>query len=221
MSDLTQLPSALIGAVRSMDAEAARRMDLAAAGPSSDLFHARIDQELPQSDLKWSHRLAQFLSHDGYDCRPDVRFPTYAVSAARRRQRCDLVIQLAQDARLWLEVRAAWKDDASAASGIYQGLLLHPLLDGYDFGKGHATPEDFQRLNSLQPPDAQYVASMLVGFEQSGSDSLHREILDLDKLAKRDGWSSSNEAWQSPFVDAQTICVWLWVKPMSESIDHR
>lgn len=212
MSHLTKLTQALFSALRQMDVEAVTLLGSGAPTGLSDYGrHARPELKRPQAEVEWSRRVAQLLRIEGFAVTTEVPYPAYAVPVTRRRQRCDLVIDLGEDGKLWLEVKGAWRDYWGGKSGIYLCYLLFPLAPEYDLGKDHTVPFDLAKLKALKQPEAQHVAELLIGFERH-DDPMDTEIGSLIRLAELDQWQTHVDAWDSTVVPSQRIRAWLWHK---------
>lgn len=219
MSRIPAFQQALFKALRLMDAEAVTL--LASGGPTglSDYGrHARHDLRKPQAEVEWSRRIAALLRIAGFGVQTEVPYPAYAVPVKRRRQRCDLVIDLGEEGKLWLEVKGAWRDYWGGNSGIYRCYLLFPLDPRFDLGKDHTVPFDLAKLNGLGQPEAQHVAELLIGFENL-NDPMSEEIDTLIQLARLQEWQSATDTWESTVVPSQRIRVFLWHRAVQSNID--
>lgn len=210
MSRLDGLSTTLFGALRQMDAEATTRLPTGAPTGLSDYGrHSRPELRRPQAEVEWSRRLASLLRAAGYSVTTEVRYPEYALPTKRRRQRCDLVVDLGEEGRLWLEIKGAWRDYWGGKSGIYHCYLLYPLAPEYDLGKDHTVPFDLTKLKALRTPEAQFIAELLIGFERL-DDPMDHEIRRLIRLAELDQWRTDVDAWESGTTPNQRIRTWLW-----------
>ncbi|MFH1998330.1 MAG: hypothetical protein ABIK28_01555 [Planctomycetota bacterium] len=213
-----KLTGLLFDALRRMDEEATSLTKTGQPTGLSDYGrHARKDLSKPQAEVVWSRRLAQLIAPHVTQVRTEVRYPDYAVPDARKRQRCDLVVQLDSRQSIWIEVKGAWRDYWGGDNRIYRCYLLHPLVSDADAGKTHTVPFDFAKLAALHAPEADHVAELLIGFENP-EDSMLDDVATLVELAHLSEWSGSETSWMSPSVPNQRVRGWFWHRPVTGKI---
>jgi len=112
------------------------------------------------------------------------------------RTRCDRVIELADDARLWLEIKLAWR------TWFYEVVKHNEpfMYNGYFHGqhKSHSVAGDFAKLERIGAAHARYVALLVVGFD--GQDAKMAE--DMASLVEREGlvnrgWRLLADSWRT------------------------
>lgn len=203
------LPTQLFAFLRLMDVEAI-------GGPAESVRpyglcdygrYARQDVGKPQCEVEWSRRLAKLLRGAGLSVETEARYPV-TDDLPDSRLRCDLVLQLDQGQRLWVEVKGAWRSYWGGNSKIYRGYLLHPLVPGVD-PKSHSVPLDLKKLSSLRPPQAHHIGQILIGFE-SLEDPMGEDVATLIRLAGLSSWQSASDSWVSPTTPTERVRCWFW-----------
>lgn len=209
---IEELVPLIFDSLRQMDEEATSlTKDNQPTGLSDYGRHARKDISRPQAEVEWSRRLAQLIEPHVQGVKTEVPYPDYAVPDARKRQRCDLVVQLPSQQSLWIEIKGAWRDYWGGNNRIYRCYLLHPLVDDADAGKTHTLPFDLQKLSALRTPEADYVAELLIGFEKP-DDPMVGDVDTLVELAGLSEWSGFDTSWMSSIVLNQQVRVWFWCR---------
>jgi hypothetical protein len=109
-------------------------------------------------------------------------------------ERCDRVIECADGARLWLEIKMAWR------TWFYEVVKPNApfFYNGYFGGKHHphSVAGDFAKLERIGADHARYVALLVVGFD--GKDAKMSE--DMTSLVEREGlvqrgWRLLSDTW--------------------------
>jgi hypothetical protein len=177
--------------------------------------HARPDQKRPQTEPNWSKELARRLCAEGIEAAAEVAYPRLDRS---RRNRCDLVVSLADGSTLWIEIKGAWKEYWRQQGGMwfYESYLLHPLVGGLDKSKTHTVPLDLEKLASLRPDDADYVGMLLIGFDAAGAP-MEQDVAKLENLAglRHEPWRIESTDWPDPHRGGQHVRCWFWYRAVA------
>ncbi|MCA9632093.1 MAG: hypothetical protein KC766_30775, partial [Myxococcales bacterium] len=173
----------ILDVLRQMDQEAVPRHDGTPTGLSWYGGWAKPVLKRPQTEPCWSKRIAEMLVERGMDARSEVPYPDPLVG-----KRCDVVVDIPGEGRLWLEIKGAWKSwwVRRGSDYIYRSYLLHPLVEGLD-PKTHTVPLDLQKLDHLGRPDANSVGALLVGFD-SVEHPMDEDVGSLAHLAGLNRW---------------------------------
>lgn len=97
------------------------------------------------------------LRGQGYSLEWEVPYPH------DRRKKCDLVVALSNETRLWLELKLAWKAWFNCKGGP---ALFNPFYQSYLSGehRTHSFAHDLKKLAGAKLPDADSRVVMLIGF---------------------------------------------------------
>lgn len=173
--------------------------------------HYQPDESRPDTEPSWTNRLAEMLPKHGWSCEVEQQYPE---APDGQSSRCDLVIEVDDGSRLWLEVKGAWKDYWLEKGGhvIYRSYLLHPLIDGL-MEKSHTAANDLRKLEQLDSDHATHVGLLLVGFDRPDAP-MEEDIDELKQLTDlgSGGWHEYHESWPDPHHHARKVKCWLWVK---------
>ncbi len=156
-------------------------------------------------ELLISWLLAKQLSTTGLSV---VREQRYRGS----REECDLLVALADKMRFWIEIKLAWKnwlrnDGLKGFSSNYRGYLF-----GDESHRG--TVHDFDKLERVRQPDAQWLGVLLIGFDsnEASMTSDIQELIDKKQLLAR-GWSlTSKDRWADRRNTSFGISAWFWMR---------
>lgn len=198
-----QLDQALFHSPQLMDQEAGARWGLEEYGR-----FLRPEMHRPRHEVEWSRRLAELLRHDGILVRVGELY------LALPKARCDLRLTLPNGARIWLEIRGAWKSFLArrGALRVYRSQLLHPLVAGLD-PRNSTAALDLRHLASLTARDADGTAFLLVGFD----DRLHPlsdDVETFDRLSSLDTWACARASWPHRLKADHFVRVWLWIRDL-------
>lgn len=208
------LATTLFELLRQMDQEATTVCNGHPTGLQDYGRHARPELRRPQNEPEWSKRLARLLTERGLPSAAEVKYP------ADPRKKCDVVVTLGPQQRLWIELKGAWRDywQRQGSLYLYRSYLLHPLVEGLN-DKSHTVPRDLEKLTRLSAPEAQQVAMLLIGFERP-DDTMDGDVGDLVRLARErgltdleTGWQAFTDRWDSAHVPSQTVRCWYWTRP--------
>ena len=212
-----EVASYLFCFLRKMDFEAAqsrgKKLGLP-LGLSSYGYHARPDLPRPQGEVEWSKRLAQLFGDVNILSYCEKAYPDQNGLVKKKKGKkpsCDLVCTLKNGKIIWIELKGAWRDWWGGNHKFYRSYLLHPLVAGLDPTKKHTVPLDLLRLSSLRPPEADYVAELLIGFERP-DDPMDEDIKTLIELANLESWDVQTDSWISPANQNQRVRCWFWSK---------
>jgi hypothetical protein len=208
---MNTLAPLLFDCLRRMDAEA----DTTCGGEPTGLnyygAHARPELKKPQTEPKWSKRLATLLRESGYDAQAEVPYPNLPPG---KRNRCDVVVSTPQGDRLWLELKGAWKHYwmTHGEAWIYRSYLLHPLIEGLDT-KSHTAALDIEKLKTITAADGTHVGLLLVGFDSVEHD-MDGDVAELVRLATLDSttWYAANIAWCDARRKDENVKAWAWLR---------
>ena len=141
-------------------------------------------------EVSWHDRLKELLTNCGYRCvETEHDYPNSEKS-------CDLYF-IADDQRVWLEVKAAWKYEISETGKIkpknsnYESYLLG------DIHKTHSTAQDIEKLSVLDNNNADYIGLLIIGFDIRNDpiDPDMKLLIERMKL-KEKGWQIfSSKQW--------------------------
>jgi hypothetical protein len=195
--------------LRDMDREAVPR-----EGKPTGLWwygrHARPELRRPSTEVAWTAALTTRLGRDDYAVEKEVPYPD------RRRDRCDLVVQLPDGRRVWVEVKGAWKDYwlKKGGVGIFRSYLLHPLVPFPSMGKTHTAALDLVKLERLGPDVANIVAFVLIGFDTADAP-LAPEFVEFTSRAQLGcaPWTGAADSWHD--AQGRGVHVRLWWRPTS------
>lgn len=118
------LATTLFELLRQMDQEATTVCNGHPTGLQDYGRHARPELRRPQNEPEWSKRLARLLTERGLPSEAEVKYP------ADPRKKCDVVVTLGPQQRLWIELKGAWRDywQRQGSLYLYRSYLLHPLV---------------------------------------------------------------------------------------------
>jgi hypothetical protein len=157
-------------------------------------------------------RLAEMLKAAGYEARTDVPYP-YGSG-----QQCDLVVTLGGGGAAWIEVKQAWKEwfsnrtSSVRTSGFYRSYLLG--AGGGGLPRSHSAAQDFEKLEQLRPPEADYAGVLLIGFDSPARpmDDEVGELTGNASLTSR-GWRICGpEVWPDRNCAACRIVCLFWYR---------
>ncbi len=192
----------LLDGVRQLDAEACQLINGYPCG--------LVGTAVKRYEDKWSSKLAERLARHGYETQIQVPYP------AQTGKRCDVVAQLADRSRVWIEVKTAWKSWFNSTevrliehNPFYRKYLFGPDDGGLD--TSHSLAQDFAKLDELAPsPD--YKAILLIGFDAAASP-MAPDVVELCQRLKLDesGWSQLGpECWPDRACESCRIACWFW-----------
>ena len=206
--NIGELACVLFQSLHEIDEEASTMLDGVPTGLNWYGGHARPDQKKPQTEPYWTRRLAEILSARGL---PTTRKERYPVDGASR-GRCDLVVTLDGDRRLWIEIKGAWREwwRRTGSLGIYRAYLLHPLVPGLA-PKSHTVPLDLQKLSRLSTNHADHVALLLVGFD-SVESPMDDDVSELMRLAGLNlmPWTTVSTGWPDQRRLGERVRCWCF-----------
>ena len=212
MTVVLDAASSLFQCLRLMDAEAGVRPDGKPTGLNWYGGHQKRSQKRPQTEPCWTQRLAELLPGYGFPAKAEVRYPR---PPKQQRNRCDLVIDMPQDEKLWLEIKGAWKAYWTRPRGrsIYRSYLLSPLVPGLG-EKTHTVPGDLAKLKAVRWPEGTEVGLLLVGFE-AVNDPMDGDIAELVMATRLDRppWQVRADAWPDRYRAGERVRCWLWRRP--------
>jgi hypothetical protein len=157
--------------------------------------------------------LVQHLCAKNYDAQADQGYGTGQV--------CDVIVRLPGTGVLWMEVKEAWKEWFSSATRAIKegGAFYRSYLDPKDgkLARSHSAAQDFDKLEQLRPPAADYAAFLLVGFDAEARpmDPDVHGLVERNRLKQR-GWNLIGpHAWPDSNCPATRRVIWLfWRKTM-------
>ena len=212
MAQPCDLAHHLFQCLRSMDAEAGVRPDGKPTGLNWYGGHRHGSQKRPQTEPCWTQRLAELLPSCGFPAEAEAWYPRLP---KQHRNRCDLVVDMPQDGKLWLEIKGAWKAYWVGAKGrsIYRSYLLSPLVPGLG-EKTHTVPGDLEKLKTVRRPEGAEIGLLLVGFE-AANDPMDGDIAELVRLTRfdRPPWQVWTDAWPDRYRAGERVRCWLWRRP--------
>lgn len=195
-----QLDRALFRYLQLMDREAG------ACGGLEDYGRLR-HPEMPRHEVEWGRRLAELLRDDGVLAKVGELYP--AIPKAR----CDLRLTLPNGARIWLEIRGAWKSGSGQnASRAYRSRLLYPLVP--DLPSRISTAAlDVRRLASLTERDADGAAFLLLGFD-GRAHPMSADVDLFESLSGLDAWACARASWSQCVKTDRFVRGWLWIRDL-------
>lgn len=204
---LDQFAHAVFESLRRMDAEAEVLRDGNPTGLSWYAGFSRPELKRPRTEPEWSLRLAILLSECGFPSHAERTYPT-------SRKKCDLVIEVPELGRLWLEVKGAWKQwwVDRGNEFTYRSYLFHPLLPGLDSSKKHTAAFDLKKLDAVSRDNGSHVGLLLVGFD--GDAEIGPDIDAFRRLAELDAnvWSEFSDWWPDEHRSGEFVRCWLWIR---------
>jgi len=171
--------------------------------------YAKPEQKKPQTEACWTKRLAELLREEGYQVKDETQYPGLPKG---RKNRCDLVIELSDNGKLWLEIKGAWKSYwySRKKQSIYKSYLFYPLKPGL-MEKSHATALDLEKLEQIRPPYGTCTGLLLIGFD-SMEYPMDNDITEFIRLAGLDNspWESAYDGWDDAYRDGERVRCWGW-----------
>ena len=126
-------------------------------------------------------------------------------------KKCDLVIQLGDSRRLWLELKLAWKAWFNCVGApTYSNRAYATYLDGRD--RTHSLWHDFEKLRNANLPSGDHRAVCLIGFD-CGSSPMDKEVAAVVKRSQQLApWGQVIERhWSDRRSRDFRINVWIWL----------
>jgi hypothetical protein len=202
------------------------QMDNEAKTPVGEGFRAGLvnyprhrGMEPGNEEKSIKRRLRELFTQSNWPAKTEVRYPGEA------RKKCDIVVSVPGDAKLWLEIKLAWKAWFSAAKGkieynsesIYRSYLLGPLYGGLE--KSHSAMQDIEKLGRLGHLEAEYVAGLLVGFDSTDSPMAQdvEDLVDKCELLGKGWLVFGPEIWSDRNCEKCRFCCWCWIRKVSQS----
>jgi hypothetical protein len=195
----------LFNLLRQMDAEA---VPTAAGAPTGlNWYGGHIDTR--QTEPAWSKRLVELLRKEGFTADCECRYDKDS------RDRCDVVINLPEKGKFWIELKGAWKEYWRLKKNdfIYRSYLLHPLVAGLDESKSHTVPLDIKKLERLPRTEAAFVGVLLIGFDsdEAPMDADAAELIAAAGLGL-EPWSTAATGWRDSHRTGGRVRCWFWYK---------
>jgi hypothetical protein len=146
------------------------------------------------------------LGGAGYQTQWEVAYP------GNRRRKCDLVIAVGERARLWVELKLAWKAWFNCrGGGTYSNSCYLPYLQGQHHT--HSFRHDFEKLASANLAQDDYRAVCLIGFDRVKAP-MDAEVSAVVQKARAEqgAWEAVTEThWLDRRCGDFRINVWSWV----------
>ena len=134
--------------------------------------------------------------------------PGYPVVAGRRRQqRCDLVLSWPNLGRIWMEVKGAWRHNDRPGLQRNGSYLKHL----------HSAAEDAAKLLRVDTTAADYLALLLIAFDQQGDPIPASDIDVVRQQTRARGWREQSTSWNDSFRPAGKVMIWLWTAPVTKA----
>ena len=207
----SRLADTVFGLLRQMENEADTTVG---NGLRAGFVHYAKHVGSDKYERSWTRRLAKLLTQSGHSARNEVTYPGSS-------KRCDVVVEFEDAGQVWLEVKSAWKtwiessgEFKTNSKTLYRSYLLS---SAGSMKKSHSAAQDFDKLDQLKPSDANYVASLLIGFDAKASPM----DLDVDELVRHAdllsrGWKGFGpETWTDCNDDRCRISCWFWCRKVT------
>lgn len=192
-----------------MDAEATTVRNGHPTGLSWYGAHARpeLKGKFP-TECEWTKRLSALLCELSRGSRAECAYP------GDSGEKCDIVVIPAEGARLWLEVKGAWKQ-WSIENGYRSTYRAH-LLARESKGRSHTALTDLAKLNAITREHGTHIGLLLIGFD--GAESMHDDVDEFVVLAGLDEpvWCEWSDSWPDSRRPGQSVRCWLWIRQIAE-----
>lgn len=173
-------------------------------------WHTQPDAKKNQTEVEWTRGLRTRLARIGWGARPDeVSYPD------KKRDKCDMVIDLSTMDSVWIEAKGAWKEwwFNYGNTRTYESYLFHPLKSGLDASKTHTAATDLQKLSRLDG-HATYLGFLLIAFD-CRSRPIEPDIHEFRRLAGLDAdrWVEFHAQWPDRGRAHCDVKCWFWIRP--------
>ena len=203
------LGALLIRLLRQLDAESTTVINGVETGLAAYNWHRGTHSE----ELAWAARLRELLDAEGYRTHGECPYPGQELKKGKKKC-CDIVIEMPDDSRVWLEIKAAWKKYFSSRDGLQTNERNYgPYLFGGS--KSHSAAGDLKKLEVVSNRDASHVAFLLIGFDAADSpmDADVGNMIRAEQLDRR-GWRSMpSTPWSDRRCASCRIYPWFWWRP--------
>ena len=124
-----------------------------------------------------------------------------------KKKTCDLVVPVLSNLQLWIEVKLASKAWFDCDSTHRKSSAFTQYLRG-STGRRNSASEDFAKLTGLAPLGA-CLGFLLIGFDSEISP-MDREVEDLNRKVKKEGWIIDHRMWPDRRNTQFRIHCWFW-----------
>lgn len=194
---LEQLASSVFGHFRAMDCEATT---IGRDGVPVGLWHYGAHVCPPRgTEVSWSAEVASRLESDGCDVRTEEGY-------RGTRQRCDLLVDLEDATRIWIEVKGSWHNWWKGNRSKARQWLMDQVM------------KDMNKVAGLTASEATHVGLVLLGFDDPDSypmDEDFQDMLELTKLSTPP-WQSAKDEWPDPHRAGNRVRCWFWWRPVDQ-----